>query len=401
MWLICFSQNYLHEKIIKEWHAVKRIYLDNAATTPVHPEVVQTISDALANLFGNASSTYQRGRDSRRELDQARSTFARSINAKPEDIVITSGGSESNNMALIKAAEKMKDQGSHIITTAVEHQAVLKPMQYLESIGYEVTYLPVNDQGLVEVSTFKEALRDDTILVSIMFANNEMGARMPVEEIGQILSDHQAFYHVDAVQAYGKIKFDIQDLQADLLSVSGHKINGPKGIGFLYMDSQNPLQSFIRGGNQENKHRAGTENLPYIMGFAKAVDLRFENLKDYQDQIKALKERFIQNLEDGDIEFSINGSLESSFDHILSVYFPGAESDKLLIQLDLKGVEAAAGSACTAGTLQPSHVLTAIYGEGAPEVAQTLRFSFGQNLTFDDIDQATEIIIQAVQSLTN
>lgn len=379
--------------------ALKRIYLDNAATTPVHPEVIETISIGLRDSFGNASSTYQRGRDSRGELDLARQVFANSINARADEIIITSGGSESNNMAIIKAAEKMKTHGNHIITSAVEHQAVLQPMAYLETLGFEVTYLPVDKNGLVSVEDFKKQLKDNTILVSIMLANNEVGSRMPVEEIGKFLANHQAVYHIDAVQAYGKVELDVKDLGADLLSVSAHKINGPKGIGFLYMSRDQQLPSLISGGNQENKHRAGTENVPYIMGFAKAVELRMASLKDYQNHIKSLKKHFLNQLAENGLDFSINGNPSTTLDHIASVHFHGVESEKLLIQLDLNGIEVAAGSACTAGTLQPSYVLTAMYGEGDPAIAQTLRFSFGYDQSLKEVSYAASQIAQVINKL--
>lgn len=381
--------------------ALKRIYLDHAATTPVHPEVIEKISSGLKDTFGNASSTHQRGRSSRRELDLARQVFADSIHARADEIIITSGGSESNNMALIKAAEKMKNHGNHVITSAVEHQAVLKPMAYLESIGLDVTYLPVDKNGLVSLSDLKKHLRDDTILVSIMFVNNEVGSRMPVEEIGQVLAEHQALYHVDAVQAYGKIEVDVLDIGADLLSVSAHKINGPKGIGFLYMNRNHQLPSLISGGNQENKHRAGTENIPYIMGFAEAVEIRLANLKKYQKHLKSLKEHFIKQLEKNQIDFSVNGDPSKTLDHILSVHFHGIESEKFLIQLDLNGIETAAGSACTAGTLQPSHVLTAMYGPNHPAISQTIRFSFGFDQSLDDISYAVNQIAQVIHKLNS
>src|SRR5699024_6121794 len=340
---------------------LKRIYLDHAATTPVHPEVIEVISKTLSDHFGNASSTYQRGRDSRNILDQSRQVLAESIHAKPNEIIITSGGSESNNMAIIKTAEMMVKQGKHIITSQVEHQSVIKPMQYLESIGFEVTYLPVNKEGTIELDIFKEALRDDTILVSIMLGNNEVGSLLPIKEIGKVLENHQAILHTDAVQAYGKKPIDVTDLNIDLLSVSAHKINGPKGIGFLYKNEDTHLPSLILGGEQESKHRAGTENIPYIAGFAKASELRMNQLEDYQTHLSMLKETFMSQLDSYKIEYEVNGSLNQSLPHILNIHFRGVFSEKLLIQLDLSGIEAASGSACTAGSLQPSHVLTAIH----------------------------------------
>lgn len=380
---------------------MKRIYLDYAATTPVHPEVVDTISNALSSYFGNASSTYQSGRNSRHELDSARQIFANSINARTDEILITSGGSESNNMAIIKAAEKYASKGKHIITTQIEHQAVLKPMKYLEDIGYEVTYLPVNNQGVIDIKDFKKALRDDTILVSIMYGNNEIGSLQPIKEVGILLEEHQAIYHVDAVQVYGKLPIDVTELKVDLLSVSAHKINGPKGIGFLFINHDLHLPSLILGGEQESKRRAGTENIPYIIGFAKAVELRMTSIASYQTQIKELKDYFIKLLNKNGLDYTINGSEENSLDHILNIHFKGVSSEKLLIQLDLNGIETAAGSACTAGSLQPSHVLTALHGKEAAALSESLRFSFGSELSKEDLELTIDELVKAIKRLTN
>lgn len=378
---------------------LKRIYLDHAATTPVHPEVIEVISKTLSDHFGNASSTYQRGRDSRNILDQSRQVLAESIHAKPNEIIITSGGSESNNMAIIKTAEMMVKQGKHIITSQVEHQSVLKPMQYLESIGFEVTYLPVNKEGTIELDIFKEALREDTILVSIMLGNNEVGSLLPIKEIGEILENYQAILHTDAVQVYGKKTIDVTDLNIDLLSVSAHKINGPKGIGFLYKNEAAHLPSLILGGEQESKHRAGTENIPYIAGFAKASELRMNQLEDYQTHLSMVKDTFLSKLDNYKIEYEVNGSLNQSLPHILNIQFRGVFSEKLLIQLDLSGIEAASGSACTAGSLQPSHVLTAIHGEDDKAISESVRFSFGFDTTKDDIEQTVEKLAKAIERL--
>ena len=378
---------------------MNRIYLDHAATSPVHPEVVATISDTLAHTFGNASSSYQRGRDSRAIIDQARQVFASSLSCQADEIVITSGGSESNNTAIIKTAQANADRGKHIITTAIEHQSVLKPMNYLESLGFEVTYLPVNQDGVVDLDDFDQALRDDTILVSIMHGNNQIGSLQPIKAIGDRLADHQAFFHTDAVQSYCKVPIDVKDLQVDFLSVSAHKINGPKGIGFLYQRQGINLPSLILGGDQESKRRAGTENIPYIAGFAKAVQLRLDHFDDYRKLVKSLKERFIQDLDQEDIDYTINGNLDQSLDHILNVHLKGVESEKLLIQLDLDGVETAAGSACTAGNLTKSHVLVALLGSDHPALSQSLRFSFGYGLSLEDIDQAVSDLAQAIQRL--
>jgi len=379
---------------------MERIYLDYAATTPMHPEVIEVMSDALKETYGNASSIYQRGRESRNQLNEAKEVFAKSISSKPSEIIMTSGGTESNNYAIVKSAEKNKEYGNHVITTSIEHDAVLNPMNYLESKGFEVTYLRVDKNGLVSVEQVEEALREDTILVSIMSGNNEVGSLMPIKEIGELVKGNsRALFHTDAVQAYGSQNIDVVEMNIDLLSVSSHKINGPKGIGFLYQKENVYLPSLLLGGEQENKRRAGTENIPAIIGFKKAVEIMLEEQEDRNAQEMAFKNRVIEKLNEEQIDFSINGLLEPSLPHVLSLHIKDVFSEKLLIQLDLKGVEAAAGSACTAGNIEPSHVLEAMFGEEAPEVSETIRLSFGMGLDLDQIDQAMDVMIGSIHNL--
>ncbi len=370
------------------------IYLDHAATTPMAPEVIEVMTQALNENYGNASSIHQLGKKNRVLIDYARETMAKSIGANPREIIITSGGTESDNMALIKTAEYMAEKGNHIITTNVEHPAVLNPLKYLENHDFEVTYLPVDKKGRISLDQVKEAIRPDTILVSVMTGNNEVGTLMPVKEIGAYIDslDQEIVYHTDAVQAYGLMPLDVDDLKVDLLSVSAHKMNGPKGIGFLYVRSGLNIPNFLLGGAQENERRAGTENIPAILAFEKAIELSFEKMEENVAHLKALKERFIELLQESAIEFTLNGDIENSLPHVFSVNFPALRSDMLLIQMDLRGVAMSAGSACSAGTIEPSHVLVSMFGADANEIDHTVRFSFGLGNTLEQIEQVVSIL---------
>lgn len=372
------------------------IYLDHAATTPMHPEVIEVMTEAMKNNYGNASSIHQIGRESRGLVEEARRTFAESIHAKAQEIVITSGGTESDNTAILKTTEKYKDKGKHIITTAVEHPAVLKPLAYLKDKGFDITYLPVNKDGEVTLEQVKDAVREDTILVSIMYGNNEIGSLMPVRDIGQFLKETapEVIFHTDAVQAYGTEEIDVKDAKIDLLSVSAHKINGPKGVGFLYINEDLSIPRLIMGGEQENNQRAGTENIPAIVGFKKAVELRMTNKTNLKASYSYFKKLFINKLEETDIEFSVNGSIDRSLPHILSVHLKGVPADKLLIHLDLARIAVSTGSACSAGNVDPSHVLIALYGDDHPAIEETIRVSFGLGVT-------EEAIIETVEKIKN
>lgn len=380
----------------------KELYFDHAATTPMKPEVIETMVSALNYSYGNASSTHQLGRKSKGLLEEARTVFAESIHAKPEEIIITSGGTESDNMAVLKTAEKMKTKGRHIVTTTIEHPAVRNPIQYLEKNGYEVTWLPVNKEGTVTLEQVKESVREDTILVSIIYGNNEIGSLMPVTQIGQYLSelDHKVVFHTDAVQAYGTETINVVNQGIDLLSVSGHKINGPKGIGFLYMEKSLNLPSLMLGGEQENKRRAGTENIPAIVGFKKAVEERQAVKTEQAELYKELKSKAIRLLDASGVDYTINGSLDNSLPHILSVHIKGISAEKLLIHLDLAGIAVSIGSACSAGNVEPSHVLEAIYDREHPAISETIRISFGYGNTLDELSEVIEKIKKAVAFLT-
>ena len=370
------------------------IYLDHAATTPMAPEVIEVMTTALTNNYGNASSIHTLGKKNRVLVDYARQTMAQSIGAHAREIIITSGGTEGDNMALLKTAEHYADKGNHIITTVIEHPAVLNPLRYLETKGFEVTYLPVDDKGEVTLEQVKDAIRPETILISMMYANNEVGTVMPIQAVGEYLEslDQEIAFHTDAVQAYGTVSLDVNELRVDLLSVSAHKMNGPKGIGFLYVREGLNIPSLLLGGAQENEHRAGTENIPAILAFEKAIQLNIEKREKNYECLSNLKTSFIEGLNHLDIEYAINGDIEKSLPHILNVYFPSVRSDMLLIKMDLNGVAISAGSACSAGSIEPSHVLVAMYGEEAEEINHSVRFSFGLGNTEAEIEQVVELL---------
>lgn len=370
------------------------IYLDHAATTPMAPEAIEVMTNALTENYGNASSVHTLGKKNRVLIDYARQTMAKSIGADPREMIITSGGTESDNMALIKTAEAYADKGKHIITTTVEHPAVLNPLRYLESKGFDVTYLPVDEKGRITVEQVQEAIRPDTILVSIMYGNNEVGTIMPIQEIGALLaaSDHEIIFHTDAVQAYGAVEIDVSELQVDLLSTSAHKMNGPKGMGFLYVRDGLKIPSMLLGGAQENARRAGTENIPAILAFEKAIELNMARQDKNNAHYQMLKQTFIEGLTEVDVDFTVNGDTEKSLPHILSVNIPAMRSDMLLIQMDLHGIAMSAGSACSAGAIEPSHVLVAMFGEEAEEIEHTVRFSFGASNTVEEIREVVAIL---------
>lgn len=379
------------------------VYLDNAATTPMATSVVDVISDQMANNFGNASATNYFGRQARKVLDESRHVIAQSINAKDSEIIFTSGGTESDNTAVIETALSRQKLGEHIITTAIEHEAIMKPMAYLESLGFEVTYLKPNERGEVTVQQVKDALRDDTILVTIMYGNNEVGSMNPIKEIGELLKDHQAFFHTDAVQAYGMENIDVKAEHIDMLSTSAHKINGPKFIGFLYINDDIHIPSFVKGGDQETKRRAGTENVPAIAGFAKAVQLITpDEKKARQVRYFGFKQKIQEILKANKIPFGINGPTDShALNHVMNLYLPGVDRGVLLTRLDLEGFAISGGSACTAGSLEPSHVLVAMFGEDSPKINDSVRISFGKDNTEAEIVKFTNKLVDIVSDLTN
>ncbi|HIX35489.1 MAG TPA: cysteine desulfurase [Candidatus Limosilactobacillus merdigallinarum] len=380
------------------------VYLDNAGTTPMMPETIQAWTDAANDSWGNASTTNYYGRIAKQALEDSRHAMAQSINAaSDEEIVITSGGTESDNTVIYETARARQKLGKHIITTKFEHEAILRPLEDLaKNEGFDVTYLDVDENGQIDLQQLKDALTDDTILVSIMTVNNEVGSHLPIHEIGEIVKDSNAWFHTDAVQGYGAVPIDVQKDHIDFLSTSAHKINGPKGIGFLYRREGLNLPSLIRGGDQELKRRAGTENVPQAVSFAKAIELHFENdqLQKNADNYWALKKQLVQGLRDHNIDFELNGSFD---DHMtpqtMNIWFKGVRADALLTDLDLAGVVAAAGSACTAGSLDPSHVLVAMYGKDSPRVSQSLRISLGMTNSSEDIDRLIAVLADLIPKL--
>lgn len=381
---------------------MNEIYFDNAATTRVSDSVYEVMLDKFKNVYGNASTLYALGRESHTLLEDSRTVIAKSINADPDEIVFTSGGTEGDNTAIMQTAIARKKLGKHIITTAIEHQAILQPLKYLEeNEGFEVTYLPVDENGNIKLADFKAALRPDTILVTIMSGNNEVGSVMPIHEIGEILKDHQAWFHTDAVQAYGLLDIDVKRDHIDMLSTSAHKLNGPKMMGFLYKRTGVNFPSFIKGGEQEEKRRAGTENVPGIAGFAQAVkDVSVTEKQARQTKYYGFKQQIVDRLKENNIDFAINGEIRpDNLNHVLNIWLKGISTYVMQTNLDLAGIAVSGGSACTAGSIEPSHVLTAMYGEGSPRISESIRISFGRYNTEAEVNQLIDVIVKTVSRL--
>lgn len=375
-------------------------YFDHAATTPMAEAVIETMTKTMHESFGNPSSIHQYGRKAHERLEATRQQIATDIAVKPNEIIFTSGGTEGDNYAIMGTAYARQNEGKHLITTQVEHPAVLAAMRYLETQGFEVTYLPVNHHGQLEVTTLKAALRPDTILVSIMYANNETGMLFPIKEIGEILKDHPATFHTDAVQVYGKIPLQPKACNIDLLSISAHKINGPKGVGFLYQKEGTKLQPLLLGGEQEEKRRAGTENLTGIVGMSQAIarltpEKQQENWEVYQQFNTYILERLTKE----GIAFSMNGQADEKLPHILNLAFTEVASHLLLVHLDLQGFAVSTGSACSAGDVSPSHVLQAMHGQNAPILKESIRISFGYGNTHEEVAAFVDALIAAVMRL--
>ncbi len=374
------------------------IYLDHAATTATHKEVLDTMLPYFCEEFGNPSSVYSFSQKAKGVISECRESIANTIGAKAEEIYFTAGGSEADNWALKSTAEAYASKGKHIITTKIEHHAIIHSAQYLEKHGFEVTYLNVDEYGMVKLDELEAAIRPDTILISVMFANNEIGTIQPIEEIGNIAKRHGILFHTDAVQAYGQIPMDVDAMHIDMLSVSGHKINGPKGIGFLYIRSGLKLGSFIHGGGQERFRRAGTENVPGIVGLAKAAELAMKTMAERTKKEIVLRDYLINRLEK-EIPFSrLNGHRYHRLPNNINMSFQFIEGESILIMLDMKGICASSGSACTSGSLDPSHVLLAI---GLPhEIAHgSLRITLGEENTKEEMDYVADNIIEIVERL--
>ncbi|MCL1630470.1 cysteine desulfurase [Sporolactobacillus sp. CPB3-1] len=376
------------------------IYLDHAATTPIDPEVLQIMVETYQSAVGNPSSIHSFGRKARKIVDDSRHEIAKYIGARSRELVFTSGGTEGDNLAILGTAFANSHKGKHIITTKIEHHGVLRTCAYLESQGFEVDYLDVDRSGRISIDDLKSKLRHDTILVTIMFANNEVGTIQPIREIAHLLAHHQAYFHTDVVQAFGTVDMDVKDTPIDLLSMAGHKIGGPKGIGFLYVRDGVSLKAYTHGGDQERKRRAGTENVPEIAGLARAVEKVGERLHErIQEGLKA-RQIMLETLDEEQIDYKINGNPEHFLPQILNLYFPGTQVETLLTKLDLAGVAVSSGSACTAGSVEPSHVLTAMFGKGAPETGSSIRISFGEGMNETRLREAGRIIAQSVRELT-
>ncbi|GEN35488.1 MULTISPECIES: cysteine desulfurase family protein [Aneurinibacillus] len=366
---------------------MQEIYLDHAATTPVHPEVLEAMLPYYRELHGNPSSMHRFGQRTRHIVDEARSVIARCLGAAPGEVIFTSGGTEADNMALLGVMEANRDRGKHLITSQIEHHAVLHTCKRLEAIGYEVTYLPVDETGRVSIEDVEQAIRPDTVLISIMFGNNEVGTLQHVGKIGKIAQDRGIYFHTDAVQAFGIEDVDVKRLHIDLLSVSAHKINGPKGIGALYVRRGIKIEPHLYGGNQEKKRRAGTENVPGIAGFARAAELAEETREERRAQYEKLRTVMLDTWKEQGIDYVVNGHPELYMPHILNVSFPGMKTDAMLMHLDLAGIAAASGSACTSGSLEISHVLRAMHLP--PErLESAIRFSFGYGNTVEQVREA-------------
>lgn len=376
----------------------KIIYMDNAATTPVKPEVLAAMLPYFTEKFGNPSSIYSISSENKKAITDARELIAKTINTDAQNIYFTAGGSESDNWAIKATAECCADKGKHIITTKIEHHAVLHTLAYLEQKGFEVTYLDVDENGLVDPKDVERAIRPDTILITIMFANNEIGTIEPVAEIGKIAREHGVLFHTDAVQAYTQVPIDVEAMNIDMMSASGHKIYGPKGIGFLYIRKGVKIKSFVHGGAQERHRRAGTENVTGIIGFAKAAEIANGNMEERSRKERAVRDHLIARIEKEIPYAKLNGDRESRLPNNVNICFRFIEGESMLILLDAKGICASSGSACTSGSLDPSHVLLAI---GLPhEIAHgSLRLSISGETTMEDADFVVDNLKEIVQHL--
>ncbi|SMB98830.1 cysteine desulfurase [Thermanaeromonas toyohensis ToBE] len=377
---------------------MRKVYLDHSATTPVRPEVLEEMLPYLKEEFGNPSTLYSWGREAKKAIEEARARVAALIGAQPEEIVFTSGGTEADNMALIGAAYANQKKGKHIITSSIEHHAVLDTAQYLQRQGFKVTFLPVTPEGLVRVEDVEEAITDETILISIMHVNNEVGTIQPIQEIGKLARERGIIFHTDAVQSVGKIPVNVDELNVDLLSASAHKIYGPKGVGCLYIRKGTRIQPLLHGGGQERKRRAGTENVPGIVGFGKAAELAGQELESEGKRLKALRDKLIDGVLERIDHVQLNGDRERRSPINANFSFKYVEGESILLSLDMKGIAASSGSACTSGSLDPSHVLLAM---GIPhEVAHgSVRMTLGRDNTEEDIDYVLEVLPEIIERL--
>ncbi|OWZ82820.1 cysteine desulfurase NifS [Natranaerobius trueperi] len=375
----------------------KRIYLDHGATTPIRSEVFEEMTPYLQGNFGNPSSIHSFGRDARKAVEDAREQVGQAIGAYSDEILFTSGGTEADNLAIQGVAEKLKDKGKHIITSQIEHHAVLDTCEAMEKKGYEVTYLPVDNNGLLDPNNLKEAIRKDTILITIMHANNEVGTIQPIAELAKIAKEHDIVFHSDAVQTVGSIPVNVDELAVDLLSLSAHKMYGPKGIGALYIRKGTKLDKIFHGGAQERKIRPGTENVAGIVGLGKAISLAVSELELKSKKITALRDRLIKELTSIE-DTQLNGHPEKRLPGNVNVSFEYIEGESLLLNLDMKGIAASSGSACTSGSLDPSHVLMAM-GLSHQTAHGSLRLTLGKDNTEEEIEYVLEAIPEVINRL--
>ena len=377
---------------------MNRIYMDNAATTPVSPEVLNSMMPYFTQVYGNASSIHQTGREAAKAIADARRQVAAAIGARPEEVYFTAGGSESDNWAIKGTAFARRQKGNHIITSSIEHHAVLHTCEWLQKQGFDVTYLPVDGEGFVSPADVEKAITDKTILITIMAANNEIGTVEPIAEIGKIAKAHNIPFHTDAVQALGAVPVNVNDWQVDMLSLSGHKFHGPKGVGALYVRKGTKLDTLLQGGAQERGLRAGTENLSGIVGLGKAIALATEHLDEKAAKLSALRDRLMDGILNAIPDVRINGPRANRLPGNANVSVRYVEGEALLLRLDLAGIAASSGSACTSGSLDPSHVLLAI---GLPhEIAHgSLRLSLSQYNTGEDVDEVLKVLPGIVENL--
>lgn len=378
---------------------MKQIYLDHNATTPLRKEVLDAMMPYLTDGYGNASSVHSKGQAARKAVESSREIIGNAIGTESVDIVFTSGGTESDNFAIKGIAMANLEKGRHVITTAIEHYAVLEPCRFIEEeLGFEVTYIGVDKHGTVDLNRLKESIRKDTILISVMFANNEVGTIQPIKEIAKLAKKNGIYFHTDAVQALGKELIDVEELGIDLCSLSAHKLNGPKGIGALYIRKGVKIMPFQNGGHHERKRRAGTLNVPGIVGFAKAVEISAQDMQKVNKHTKKLTKKLLDGLQKEVDEIYLNGHPENRLSNTLNISFRYIEGESLLLNFDLKGILASTGSACTSGSLEPSHVLTAMGVQ--PDISQgSIRFSFGYGNTLEDVNYCLAEIPPIVKRL--
>ena len=375
---------------------MKRIYMDHSATTPVAPEVLEAMLPYFNEKYGNASSLYSLGLEAKEALEESRARVAAVLGSLPEEVIFTSGGTESDNLAIKGVAYRNRDKGKHIITSAIEHPAVLETCRKLQSQGFEITYLPVNSGGFVEPDTLRAAIRDDTILISIMHANNEIGTIQPLQEIGKIAAEKDIYFHTDAVQSVGKIPARVDDLGVDLLALSSHKLYGPKGVGALYIRKGTRLESIIQGGGHERGLRSGTENIPGIVGLGKAAEVSQRVMADEAKRLTGMRDHLIRSVLEKVSESWVNGSMEKRLPSNANFGFRYVEGESLLLFLDYKGIEVSTGSACSSKKLEPSHVLMSL-GLAPEECHGSLRVTLGRANTMEDIEYLITSIGEAVQ----